>query len=1283
MADEPACTKRYKSMGRCGAGANIGAGCFSNSQCSGLNCNFTQSCDSLGGQFYPGDVVSLSTPQGQGGITCPAVDGIQSVCPKYGSGIAPHGSVLQHVGPVSNSTIANAAAGTQLNKLGDDYAFSNTGICVGGTRDGLGCADDSGCLNGGVCNLAGPSVMSIYYVRLLGSVFPDTQLVVEFRDAASRFVAESKAQRTTIDRFQRLFLDPPLIVPSQGFFILRVDSAYTPNGGFIWASTEGVDVGRNDPGVLWVNDGPVVNFLAPNPGILAFELEGKKVAAPLGACCEAAGTGCTDGVLPWVCTGDGNAFQGVGSVCPVPACETGACCNPATGACTVGTSAACTISGGTFQGFGTDCDPDCCPQPAPTGADVCQSVTFHIISEPPPGETSVITISGDNSTASLQPGETKCYAGAETSPLELGWYEAIDFVFDCAMIRVDYCCTDPVHRPIYPVLFDSCPCSTVVPSRVNPYHYPEPDHGIGPPYCNDENLWATFGPLPAGHYYIPVPSGVPGSSGPYQIHVTAEACPTAACCVEDQCTDGVNQLECDAFGGTFLAPPQKFPTAADCSGDPCATGSCCPGPGECFDVALGQPVTKEYCDGLQGTYHGGVRCEGGTCDSDPVVSCRTDSDCPNEDCTILPEQQAQPSPCPVCEIESPSSCQPFEDVLEFGISDRGLDMLMADDFTLLGSTLTDVCVWGFYLNFDWDSPSNDCSSAVLEDFFRVRVFANDPTTQRMPGALVGESMTTAERVFLPQPLIIGTLLDTQVYAFRLALDSPIALTPGTTYWLEVSNDPTISGPIGCTWFWSQTQPRDDSFSFAGSQGSYQPNHAMPADQVFCTNFDLQPSTMGLRPGACCRCDESCTAETLRDCANDNGIWDIAQESCAGVSCPAAPPVNDNCIDGPTVITDGSYTFHNQCATTDGYFDCGWEWGSPIYFDLWYRYVAPSECVLNISMCQTGVLFDTALAVYHSPSAPTVCSECPLNSQIIAATQAGICQDESCTREAVGGAGYWNSLDQILRPAMPGECFLIRVGSFPGSRGTGILDVSCEPYCIPSMGPPCEPMPFSATRFIGIGCGLFHPCANPTPAVGAIRVRLASLHHVHPPYTGGPSIPFTSFEGQVRWVGPPTQYAESSTNPATSWVSQLHCTPHYRDWSDLPAVYITGMEIVPSSTYEYEMLYESCAGIEDTCTDRSPTFTATTTRWGDVWTPFNPPDATLQPDVTDISALVDKFRNASGAPWKVQALLAGAPGNPFGEITHEVLNVDFGFSHISACVDAFQGVPYPYTINGCP
>jgi len=133
----------------------------------------------------------------------------------------------------------------------------------------------------------------------------------------------------------------------------------------------------------------------------------------------------------------------------------------------------------------------------------------------------------------------------------------------------------------------------------------------------------------------------------------------------------------------------------------------------------------------------------------------------------------------------------------------------------------------------------------------------------------------------------------------------------------------------------------------------------------------------------------------------------------------------------------------------------------------------------------------------------------------------------------------------------------------------------------------------------------------------------------------------------------------------------------------PLLHVTGSSITPSSIFEVEVLAESCMGSEDTCEDVSDPLELRSTRWGDVVFQFNPPSTTIQPDITDVSALVDKFRSSPSAPIKAQGMLAGEPGNIFGEISSPVLAVDFGFSHISACVDAFRGTPYPYTISSCP
>ena len=237
--------------------------------------------------------------------------------------------------------------------------------------------------------------------------------------------------------------------------------------------------------------------------------------------------------------------------------------------------------------------------------------------------------------------------------------------------------------------------------------------------------------------------------------------------------------------------------------------------------------------------------------------------------------------------------------------------------------------------------------------------------------------------------------------------------------------------------------------------------------------------------------------------------------------------------------------------------------------------------------------------------------------------------------------------------------------------------------------PADPLPDSVnpdkTRFISLE-------VDTVQEVG-LRMRLTSLHHVMPPYTGGPSVPFTDFEfgagcmeagGCIRWVGPPIEYVESSASGIPFYASQLQCSPHYQDWSTVGLLHITGSAITPSSLYEVNSVAASCDGIESTCTAVSASvLEIATTRWGDVRTPYNPPDPSVQPDISDVSALVDKFRSVAGAPIKARGLLAGEAGNAFGEITDAVLDVDFSFSHISACVDAFRGVPYPYTVAACP
>lgn len=216
---------------------------------------------------------------------------------------------------------------------------------------------------------------------------------------------------------------------------------------------------------------------------------------------------------------------------------------------------------------------------------------------------------------------------------------------------------------------------------------------------------------------------------------------------------------------------------------------------------------------------------------------------------------------------------------------------------------------------------------------------------------------------------------------------------------------------------------------------------------------------------------------------------------------------------------------------------------------------------------------------------------------------------------------------------------------------------------------CDVVPYA--RFLPVQLG------DPGE-VSAIRVTLKSLHHVSPPYTAGAATDFSSFEGQMRWVGPPTQNVESTGSGVPIYTAPLQCTPYYQDWSTIGFLHMTGSAIVPSSEYEVSFVDASCQGNEANCTAVSAPLTRTTARWADVEASYSVPGGPAQPDFGDVAALLNKFKSAPGAPGKSRALLAGT--DAFGNIN---ASPDLDFSHISACVDAFKGRPYPYAIQTCP
>lgn len=270
---------------------------------------------------------------------------------------------------------------------------------------------------------------------------------------------------------------------------------------------------------------------------------------------------------------------------------------------------------------------------------------------------------------------------------------------------------------------------------------------------------------------------------------------------------------------------------------------------------------------------------------------------------------------------------------------------------------------------------------------------------------------------------------------------------------------------------------------------------------------------------------------------------------------------------------------------------------------------------------------------------------------------------------------WSTIDNPIRWGMmynfrfdadvPPGAATVTVGLYEPGTPASISGTTEGPFLAnPAPDPQVDPSGISKSRFVSTMIPEANVAAgSPT----ALRITLTSLHHPDPQYTAGIAADFSAFEGEVRWVGPPTEYTESSTNPTTFHAATLQCTPFYQDWSSVGVLHITGREIVPSSVYTLENVAITCQGNEAGCTEVSSGLEIKTNRWADIVAPFSDQTSAVQPDISDVSGLVDKFRNAPGAPIKVQALLVDEVPNMGGDVD---------FTQISAAVDAFRGYPYP-------
>ena len=136
----------------------------------------------------------------------------------------------------------------------------------------------------------------------------------------------------------------------------------------------------------------------------------------------------------------------------------------------------------------------------------------------------------------------------------------------------------------------------------------------------------------------------------------------------------------------------------------------------------------------------------------------------------------------------------------------------------------------------------------------------------------------------------------------------------------------------------------------------------------------------------------------------------------GISQPGngATPANDDYQNAEAISDVTSLAFDTTEATFDGPGGCI----ANTNRNIWYCYTATCTGCATISLC--GSSFDTKLAVYDG------CSSAPTSSNILR------CNDDFCGRQS-----------EVKLTVTAGNNYLIEIGGFGTSSGSGVLNISCD------------------------------------------------------------------------------------------------------------------------------------------------------------------------------------------------------------------------------------------------
>ncbi|MBI5762148.1 MAG: hypothetical protein HZA51_01350, partial [Planctomycetes bacterium] len=383
-------------------------------------------------------------------------------------------------------------------------------------------------------------------------------------------------------------------------------------------------------------------------------------------------------------------------------------------------------------------------------------------------------------------------------------------------------------------------------------------------------------------------------------------------------------------------------------------------------------------------------------------------------------------------------------VSDLSTANSGAGFRCADDFKVTsGNSLSEICWYGFYFNFT-NGARCGVQSGDSADQFTVTIYGD---ASGLPGTVIsGPTALTA--VTKTDTGVELAYLQSQVRRFKYeaTLPSPVAVTPGSCYWIEIVNHTNGA----CQWLWETSALSGNgvcvqkSGAVAGAMNWYSFDLAAD-DFAFCLpGLRIDSQDCGLPLGRCCvypPMDQNgtCSIQTKPVCEIVlGGLWTTGADCSAG--CPIKG-VNDFCANALLITSGPIYSGSTIYATIDGpAMSCETNCGSGCNSanDVWYKWVATFNGNATFTMCDAwtpGALlngFPIDIDDYRYDSIMVVYDNCPNagGSQV-----PGGCNDDSCSAASA-------TVSQVsMTTALAGRTYWIRISGWQGANGQFVLRVN--------------------------------------------------------------------------------------------------------------------------------------------------------------------------------------------------------------------------------------------------